>query len=185
MSIKSSNIDYNEESINGIKRLFDYFKPKKADEDFAGRGNNYILSEGDNNKNLSPEEYLGAIRPYLNDLINHHKASGEWKIQLVILNRCISSKNYEETRDMYSASKNIEIFMGSNRNEVIDRLFNTMLQRFQEAKETSFERGSEFIFENVDSLYYYFQKTDINRSGSYIDSPEWLKNKKATINPKK
>ena len=117
-------------------------------------------------------------------MINNHKASGEWKIQLVILNRCISSKNYEETRDMYSASKNIEIFMGSNRNEVIDRLFNTMLQRFQEAKETSFERGSEFIFENVDLLHYYFQKIDINRSGSYIDSPDWLKHKKATINPK-
>ena len=50
--------------------------------------------------------------------------------------------------------------------------FNTMLQRFLEAKETSFERGREFIFENVDSLYYCFQNTDINRSGSYIDSPE-------------
>ena len=24
----------------------------------------------------------------------------------------------------------------------------------------------------------------LNRGGSYIDSPEWLKNKKATINPK-
>ena len=85
---------------------------------------------------------------------------------------------------MYSASNNIEIFMGSNMDEVIDRLFNTMLQRFQEAKETSFEKGREFVFENVDSLYYYFQKIDVNRSGSYINSPEWLKNKKAIINPK-
>ena len=59
-----------------------------------------------------------------------------------------------------------------------------MLQRFQEAKETSCKRGSESIFKNVDSLYYYFQKIDVNRSGSYIDSPEWLKNKKATIYPK-
>ena len=117
-------------------------------------------------------------------MINNHKASGEWKIQLVILNRCISSKNYEETRDIHYTSDNIEIFMGSNTDEVIDRLFNSMLQRFKEAKETSFERGSEFFFENVDSLYYYFQKTDINRSGSYIDSPDWLKHKKATINLK-
>ena len=124
------------------------------------------------------------IRPYLNDLIKHHKASGEGKIQLVILNRCISSKNYKETRDMYSVSNDIEIFRGGNTNKAIDRLFNTMLQRFQEAKETSFERGSEFIFENVDSLYYYFQKIDSNRSGLYKDSPEWLKNEKATINPK-
>ena len=73
---------------------------------------------------------------------------------------------------MYSVSKNIKIFMGNNTDEVIDRLFNTMLQRFQEAKEISFERGSEFIFENVDSLFYYFQKIDINRSGSYIETPK-------------
>ena len=43
-----------------------------------------------------------------------------------------------------------------------------MLQRFQEVKETSFERGSEFIFETVDSLYHYFQKININRSGSVV-----------------
>ena len=118
-------------------------------------------------------------------MINDHKASGEWKVQVVILNRCISSKNYEKTLNMYSASKNIEIFMNSNTDEVIDRrLFNSMLQRFQEAKETSFKRGSKFVFENADSLYYYFQKIHINRSGSYMDSPDWLKHKKATINPK-
>ena len=175
-----------DENIDDIRRLFNFFKPKKTDEGFAGRRNNYTeyISEGDGNKNLSPEEYLDITKPYLNDSIIDHKASGEWKIQLVIQNRCISSKNYGETRNMYSMSKNIKIFMGNNTDEVIDRLFNTMLQRFQEAKETSFERGSEFIFENVDSLYYYFQKIDINRSGSYIETPKWLKDKKATNNPK-
>ena len=30
----------------------------------------------------------------------------------------------------------------------------------------------------------YFNKTSIYRSGSYIDSPKWLKDKKSTINPK-
>ena len=39
-------------------------------------------------------------------------------------------------------------------------------------------RGSEFAFDNVDSLYY-----KLHRGGSYIDSLEWLKDKKATINP--
>ena len=85
---------------------------------------------------------------------------------------------------MHSASKNIEMFVGINTDEIIDRLLNSMLQSFQEAKETSFERGSEFIFENNDSLYYYFQKIDINRSRSYIETPKWLEDKKATINPK-
>ena len=32
--------------------------------------------------------------------------------------------------------------------------------------------------------YYNLHKISLNRGGSYIDSPKWLKNKKATINPK-
>ena len=79
-------------------------------------------------------------------MINDYKTSGEWKIQLVMINKCISSKNFKETRSVSSASNSIEIFMGSDTDEVVDRLFDTLLQRFQEAKEASFERGSEFIF---------------------------------------
>ena len=36
----------------------------------------------------------------------------------------------------------------------------------------------------LDYLYYYFQRIDIRRGGSYITSPDWIANKKATINPK-
>ena len=69
------------------------------------------------------------IRPYFRDLINDHKPTtelsnnadnidsdserGEWKIQLVIQNNCISSKNFEETRTIYSVSEPVEILMGS------------------------------------------------------------------------
>ena len=45
-------------------------------------------------------------------------------------------------------------------------------------------RGSEFIFECVDSLYCKLHKISLNREGPYIDSLKWLKNKKVTINPK-
>ena len=45
-------------------------------------------------------------------------------------------------------------------------------------------RGSEFEFDGVNLLYYDFNKTSINRGGSYTDSPKWLKDKKPTINPK-
>ena len=33
-------------------------------------------------------------------------------------------------------------------------------------------------------MYYDLNKISLSRGGSYIDSPKWLKNKKATINPK-
>ena len=74
--------------------------------------------------------------------------------------------------------------MGSDIDDIIDELFTTILERFQEARETSNDRGSEFIHESVELLYYYFHKIDMKNDESYIESPEWLKNKKATINPK-
>ena len=33
-------------------------------------------------------------------------------------------------------------------------------------------------------MYYHLQKIGLKRGVSYIDFPEWLKSKKATINPK-
>ena len=44
-------------------------------------------------------------------------------------------------------------------------------------------KGSEFVFNYVQLLYYKFHKINPNRGGSYMDSPDWVKNKKATINP--
>ena len=41
------------------------------------------------------------------------------------------------------------------------------------------------FFDSDDLLYYHLQKISLNRKGSScIDSPKWLKNKEATINPK-
>ena len=45
-------------------------------------------------------------------------------------------------------------------------------------------KGSDFEFDGVNFLYYDFNKISINRGGSHIDSPKWIKNKKSTINPK-
>ena len=102
-----------------------------------------------------------------------------------MLNNCISSKNFEETRSIYSASVLVEVFMGSDTDDIIDELFTTILERFQESRETSNDKGSQFIHESVDLLYYYFHKIDMKKGESYIEFPKWLKNKKAIINPKK
>ena len=99
-------------------------------------------------------------------------------------NNCISVKNFEDTRNIYSASKPVGAFTGSKTYGGIDTLFDTLWQRFQHPIETSNERGSTFTHESVALLYYYFQKIDIQRAESYIKSFEWLKNKGATINPK-
>ena len=75
-----------------------YLNQKNTNDSFAGRRNNYeeYTSEGDYYENLSPKEYLDMIKPYLIDLINDHKTSGEWENQLVMLSRCISSINLKK-----------------------------------------------------------------------------------------
>ena len=45
-------------------------------------------------------------------------------------------------------------------------------------------RGSNFIFDSVQLMYYKCHKINFKRGGSYIDSPDWIKNKDAIINPK-
>ena len=101
-------------------------------------------STGDRFENLSPKQYLNMIRPYLRDLINDHKPTtesnkeendsdadrAEWKMQLVMQNSCISTRNFQETRTIYSVSKPVEIFMGTDTEDVIDTHFNTILQTF-------------------------------------------------------
>ena len=72
---------------------------------------------------------------------------------------------------MHSKSKAVEVYLGSDTENVIDTLFNTLLQNFQIAQETSIEMGSEFIPDSVDLLYYDFQKIGIIRAESYIISP--------------
>ena len=44
-------------------------------------------------------------------------------------------------------------------------------------------KGSEFFFDSVCLLYYKCYKINLNRGRSYMDFPDWIKNKKATINP--
>ena len=43
-------------------------------------------------------------------------------------------------------------------------------------------KGSEFPFNYVHLLYYECHKINPNLGGSYIDSPDWVNNKKERIN---
>ena len=90
----------------------------------------------------------------------------------------ISSKHYDETCTTHAKSNNVEITMGNETNEITEDLFKSFWQKHQEGLEES-TRGSEFIFDSFDALYYDLNKIILSRGGSYIDSPKWLKDKKA------
>ena len=89
----------------------------------------------------------------------------------------------DETRIMHTRSDNKESMNGSDTDEVIKLLFESFLQKCEENLQEKM-RGSDFEFDGINFLYYNFNKTSINRDGSYTDSPKWLKDKKSTINPK-
>ena len=76
------------------------------------------------------------IKPYLSDKINDHKTNGlvkyhsgnkiwveetpsQWKIQLT----------------MHTKSNNVEIMIGSETDEIIEDLFESFLQKYQEGLE--------------------------------------------------
>ena len=72
--------------------------------------------------------------------------------------------------------------MGNETDDIIEELRKSLLQNYEkDLKEPM--RECKFFRDSIDLLYYHLQKIGLKRGRSYIDSPKWLKNKKATINP--
>ena len=74
---------------------------------------------------------------------------------------------------MYTRSENIEIKFDS-------KFYSKNMKKTYKIK----LEDPSLNFMALTFLYYDFNKTSINKDGSYIDSPKWLKDKKSTINPK-
>ena len=123
--------------LRDTKNLFEheeednYYKPVRV-------SNNYIeyKSNGDRNKNLSVEEYLNKIRPYLKDIINNLKKSDTWKIQLAIANNFI--------------------FSIDNDDEILEEHFDSLKNRFQNNLESM--KDSDFFFYYVHFMSYKCHK---------------------------
>ena len=132
-------------------------------------------SKGD--KILTLKEYFNLIEKYLKELIEEYKLKGEWKVQLTIEVNFISLKpGSDETRIMYTRSDNVEIMFGDDNDDIIEQLFESLLQKYEENLQNKMRR-SEFEFDGANFLYYDFNKTSINRGGSYMHSLKWLKDK--------
>ena len=85
---------------------------------------------------------------------------------------------------MHSRSDNIKFTSYIDANEVVDELFESLCLRYQEHLETSI-RGSDFIFDSVQLMYYKCHRVHFKHGVSYIDSPDWIKKKKSNIKSEK
>ena len=84
---------------------------------------------------------------------------------------------------MHSNGGNIKFTPYSDANNVIEELFKSLRSKYQENLETSM-KGSDFIFDSVQLTYHKCHKVNFKCGGLYIDFPDWIKKKKATINLK-
>ena len=85
---------------------------------------------------------------------------------------------------MFTRSIPEEFMIGSETEEVAEKLIMSILQKYQDNLQNKM-KGSDFIFNGINYSYYDLNRITISKGGSYIESPKWLKDKKCTINQKK
>ena len=75
---------------------------------------------------------------------------------------------------MHSKNNNIQFMSNNDANEIVHELFESLCSRYHGNLKTSM-KGSEFILDSVQLMYYKCHKVNYRRGGSYIDSPDWIK----------
>ena len=85
-----------------------------------------------------------------------------FKIQLTIAINFISSKDNDKEHVMHSKGNNIEIMIIDKTDEVIEKLFDSLIKKYQIGLEKPM-RGSNFIFDCVHLLFYKCHIINPNR----------------------
>ena len=83
----------------------------------------------------------------------------------------------------FSKSDNVICMPSSDTSKILDDLLNSLYDN-NEVDLTTSRTSISFVFESVEECNIYFHKIDLRRGASYIESPDWLKNKKCVINQK-
>ena len=81
--------------------------------------------------------------------------------------------------DMLFKSLMTQFFEASDINDLIQRMLAYIKMQTENPKFSE----SGFTLDKIMHLYINFHRLALTRGGSYIELPEWLKSKKAVINP--
>ena len=160
------------------------FKPVKMTGAFEG---NYVKFRS---KGVEEKRPLVSIEQYLQRKTYRHvvkkwkdlvKRRDSWKVQLnvVVLFRQVDGS--EETEKPIWSTPH-RIMVGSDFEEVIEEMHDKILQTFEIVQQAL--EASNFVYIRVVEMTYHCHKVDMNRGGSYIDLPKWVKDKHCCINPK-
>ena len=170
--------DDNYANIDDIEYMFDdidnYYQPILTSSLFNSGYQGYHF-RGDPNRNMSVTTYFDKIIPYLRVLIDGNKLY-EQKIQL---DMGINMVHISEQRRIthFSKSGNVICLPSSDTNEIINQLLTSLYEKYEQDLTIS-HASSSFSYESVEELNIHFNKIDLRRGASFIETPKWLKSKK-------
>ena len=181
---KSDYRDNNYANIDDIEYILgdidDYYTPVLTSSMFNKGYQRYHI-RGDETRSMSVKSYLDKVSPHLTMLIDENKGE-EQKIQVDIGFNMVHMDDKRRITH-FSKSDNIICRPSRDTNVVLNDLLSSLFDKYQVNLTTS-RTSSSFVFEIFEECNIHFRQIDLRRGASYIESPDWLKNKKCTINPK-
>ena len=160
--------------------LDNYYKPILVQGLFNDSYQRYNC-RGDPTRQMPIDTYLDKVIPFIRILINEKKTT-EQKIQLDIGINLVHITDGKRMR-FYTKSENIKCLPSSNTEDLLNELLASLYEKFKEDLRLC-HTSSSFVYESIEELNIHFHKVDLQRGASYINTPNWIKTKKATINPK-
>ena len=143
-----------------------------------------ITCIGDKNKKLSFNEYMDIVKPYIITLLNDTNKQQTRKIQLDIRITTKNILNPGDKRNFIVRSDNtVLLYTDDTTESTVENLIKSLGEHYEEQRLVSSE-GSNFRYSNVDSLNIHIHEIQLKRGSSYIETLNWIKPKKATINLK-
>ena len=177
LNIETENYDdgtYNLEDLEELYKYSVYYIPTAVAQAFDCSYVKYVIN-GD--KISSIGQHFNKIICNLHKLINDYKQKGEWEVQLSIQVIFSSIIDKNKTDIMHTKSDNVKILKRYNTSDIIEKLYNTLINRSQEGLENKMN-GSNYVFDNVYLLDINLNKISISRCRK-----NGMQIKKCTINP--
>ena len=158
------------------------FKAEEEEGSFNGNFRRF-RSKGIEGEIVTIEEYLQKTRRHVLKIMKGLVKGGEsWKINLKISAEFVKKDDPEDKLIRPIQGLSDTIMLGSDLEEVVDAMIRDFLQKYEKISQALDE--SDYVFHRIVEMYYHCHKVDLVRGSSYIELPDWLKNKKCCINPK-
>ena len=130
------------------------------------------------------DTYIEKITPYMKTLINQQiREMASAKAQLCMWIKWKREDIHGEVHEIIVEkafnSKMMEIFQGSNIDEILEKMFTYIKTQIENPALPK----SGFTLDSIMHLDISFHELQLTRGSTYINLPAWIANKKAVINP--